>query len=82
MQKNKGKRLIYPKIIEDAVACECIKATYMLPHALTGRIEGAFRASSGIEKKVLGRILENNMTAARNRIPACQDTGIFEIWIM
>jgi fumarate hydratase subunit alpha len=60
---------------------EVIKSTYILPGILCRRIEQAHDSSEGLEKKVLFRILENIKIAEEKKIPVCQDTGIFEIWL-
>lgn len=66
---------------EDLLISEAVKSTYLLPAPLKEKIKSVIGSSEGLENKVLSRILENIEIAENNKVPVCQDTGVFEIWI-
>ncbi len=63
------------------VAAEAVKAVSLLPPPLEKKISQARENSEGLERKVLGRILENIEAAESSGVPLCQDTGVFEVWL-
>ncbi|MFH1414835.1 MAG: fumarate hydratase [Elusimicrobiota bacterium] len=66
---------------ENRLIDEMIKSTYILPRPLKKMIKTAYFSSSGLEKRVFKRIIENISIAEKEKIPVCQDTGIMEIWL-
>jgi fumarate hydratase subunit alpha len=67
--------------LENLLIEEAVKSTYILPEGLIKSLETACGDSEGIEKKVLTAIVENIKIGKDNALPACQDTGVFEIWV-
>ncbi len=67
--------------LKKRICSEVEKAVYIIPPELKKRIALAHDNSSGLEKKVLGRIIENIEIASENKISLCQDTGVYEIWV-
>ncbi|MBN2406742.1 MAG: fumarate hydratase [Elusimicrobia bacterium] len=68
-------------LIERTITDEAVRATYMLPSGLRRAIADAAGKSSGLEKKVLDSIVRNISIGQKCRIPVCQDTGVFEVWV-
>jgi fumarate hydratase subunit alpha len=66
---------------EKKIAEEAVKSTCILPDPLKTKIREACNTSSGLEKKFFERITENLDISETRDVPACQDTGIFEMWI-
>ncbi len=60
---------------------EIINSTRVVPGSLKDAIEKAAAEAEGLEKKVLEKIVENCRIASASRVPVCQDTGVFEIWL-
>ncbi len=60
---------------------EIINSTRIIPGTLKEALEKAGGRAEGLEKEALKKILENCKIAASSRIPVCQDTGVFEIWL-
>jgi fumarate hydratase subunit alpha len=67
--------------LKDLIIEEAVKSTYILPEGLQKNLEAACCNAEGIEKKVLKGIVGNIKIAEENSLPACQDTGVFEIWV-
>ncbi len=57
-----------------------IESVRVIPRPLVKALEKAAARARGTEKKVLKNILLNCRIARENPVPACQDTGVFEIW--
>ena len=69
-------RQIPASLIAERVRQLVIKANIELPSDVTAALEGALaREESEAGRLVIEEILENRKTAARERMPLCQDTG-------
>ncbi len=66
---------------ENRLVDESIKSSYILPLSLKKCIRNASKSSRGLERKVLVKIVENIEIAESHKIPLCQDTGVFEVWL-
>ena len=65
------------KIITEAVARLCIEANTYLPEDMQKCICNFRQAESWPQaREIMDRIVENYETAARERVPICQDTGM------
>ncbi|NLB34379.1 MAG: fumarate hydratase [Elusimicrobia bacterium] len=67
--------------IAQIFASEAEKAVIRLPKNLLQALNQAEENSQGLEKKVFSRIIENSFQAEKGKIPVCQDTGVFEVWL-
>ncbi|MGM0441667.1 MAG: fumarate hydratase [Elusimicrobiota bacterium] len=67
--------------VKEKIINQVVKSTFELPPNLKDRLKKCEIDSTGLEKKFFKRILENIDIAQTRKIPACQDTGVFEIWV-
>lgn len=70
-------REIDSKIIIDEVKKLCNQAAYQLPKKVMTKIKSAAAdEKSPLGKKVLEKIIENDLISSKGKLPMCQDTGI------
>jgi fumarate hydratase subunit alpha len=67
--------------ITNAVIELCARANYDLPADVLDAVKAAFDQEEEPAKSVLGEIIENAATAAKEKIPLCQDTGTANFFI-
>ncbi|MGE5483803.1 MAG: fumarate hydratase [Ignavibacteriales bacterium] len=70
-------REIDVSLISKTVGDLCIRACYDLPRDVTEALESALEnEESEVGRETLSLLIENAHTAARERMPICQDTGV------
>ncbi len=70
-------RTIHARTITDAVRAMCGPAAWRLPPGIRLALAGALRREPDPRaRRVLRCLLDNAASAARNRLPVCQDTGV------
>lgn len=75
-------RQITAKQIADTVEMLCIRACYDLPEDVLTAIEKAIDVEeSPVGRNLLALLVENAKTAAAERMPICQDTGVTVVFV-
>lgn len=75
-------RQITAKQIADTVEMLCIRACYDLPEDVLTAIEKAIDVEeSPVGRNLLALLVENAKTAAAERMPICQDTGVAVVFV-
>ncbi len=80
MPENRSNKNLIRKI-KKQITAQIIKSTFNLPGTLKQKLNSCKKESEGLEKKFFKRMIENLDISQKNKIPACQDTGIFEVWV-
>lgn len=75
-------RRIKPNEITDSVTRLCLKAQYELPQDVLRALKNAHRHEEpGLGKHVLAQLLKNAEIARKEKIPICQDTGLWIFFV-
>jgi len=68
--------------LREAVAVLALQADYDLPGDVQSALEAALAAETNQRgREALSMILENAAVARAERVPLCQDTGMFNVWL-